>query len=227
MKRLMGDTTLLKMFPPNHNVRQGSSTNTITRFHELNAAKHITRLEPTPDVVMMLYCGNDIAYIPQQGAMEPPTPNDIINAFVEACKVFKQRNIYVIIVPMTIREDTYPINQRTYNYRRDHINKALEDQLEPLLGYNPIMNIHNRISLQTDGIHFTDNTYRNIIDEAVVQLHSYYQLAERTLNRDYYQHLGRVQEERRARREDQADRDYTPNPIQPPPPKMPGRTGPT
>ena len=73
---------------------------------------------------------------------------------------------------------------------------------------------------------FDLNTYRNIIDEAVVQLHSYHQLAERRLNRDYYQHLGREQEERRARREDQADRDYTPKPIQPPP-KMPGTTGPT
>ena len=83
MKRLMGDTTLLKMFPPNHTVCQGSSTNTVTRFHKLNAPKHIIKLDPTPDVVMMLYCGNDIAYIPQPGAMKAPTPNEIINAFVE------------------------------------------------------------------------------------------------------------------------------------------------
>ena len=108
-------------FAPNYDIRKGSSCSTITKFMTTDGPAYVVNDDPKPDAILMLICGNDIAYLPQHHQKMGPTDDQIIQAFLDGANYFHNNDIIVMIVPIIIRTDTVQYKSRVsreeYDYR--------------------------------------------------------------------------------------------------------------
>ena len=146
---MVGDNTArkwpLQFFQPNYIARHASYKPTVSEFWEsgnINFVINNQEFFKNPDIIVLLFGGNDIAFIKTEDYNRPPPTNrEIIRAMQDLTQQIHAKGILVVIVPIHYRKRTNfnvvrgPIEE--FKQRALEINKELYMTMPHFLPYNP------------------------------------------------------------------------------------------
>ena len=153
------------LFPAGYDACKGSYRAYVTKFFEEHTVAFAINYKIRPDVIVIYFGGNDIAYRLTNNM--PPTNSQVIHALVQTAKEINLSNIMVVMVPIMARTDTnYTFTRMSveeYDIRREEVNRQVKTCTTNLLGYNPM--IVDKVRPLADGVHLTKEGYKALFKD--------------------------------------------------------------